>query len=634
MHYRRFTPSYTWAFLSKQPVYRLILYAAIVLLGLWVLLHSIGLSSSGLDLSSSWPHIGKPRYPVHYSPIVDVPDHVWENRAEQVKYAFLHAYGAYDEYAAPYDEVLPVSGGKINNFNGWGVTAFDSLDTMLIMGLEDEYQKGLGVVRQANFSMAQSQDGCAPFFETIIRYLGGLLSAYALSPEDTILLQRAIELVNKLDPVFNSTSGLAYYSVNPTTATHRGTQNAILAEVASLQLEYTYLSKLTGRKEHFNRANTVMKVLSRANLSDTGGMLPIRWDLDAASPADMHLSVGAQADSAHEYLLKLYLLTARSDRTSLEMYIRTTTHIITNLLYLSPTRHLLYVTDTTSSTFDRPGVPTHLFEHLSCFLPGLLALGAHTLPLDNLAELGIDLPELGPETTFGHAGRAYKLLSSYNLKDLHLWAAEGLAQTCWLTYADQPTGLGPDEVVMNSITKEPQTKIWAGDRYWLATDDYLWIDAVDKWKKSGSRGEVPGLKEKHPVIYSERQRLSGKSRGRDYAVRKSGYLLRPETVESFFLLWKITGDWKWRARGWAIFEAIQKETKTAAGYASLRSVERSPGRKEDSMPSYFLAETLKYLYLMFKEEELIPLDQWVFNTEAHPLPVFNWTKEEREKFGI
>lgn len=45
-------------------------------------------------------------------------------------------------------------------------------------------------------------------------------------------------------------------------------------------------------------------------------------------------------------------------------------------------------------------------------------------------------------------------------------------------------------------------------------------------------------------------------------------------------------------------------------------------------------DRLKYLYLMFKEEELISIDNWVFNTEAHPLPVFSWTKEEREKFGI
>lgn len=48
-------------------------------------------------------------------------------------------------------ETIPVT-----SFNGWGLTAFDSLDTMLIMGLEEEYQKGLGVVRQANFSVSQA----------------------------------------------------------------------------------------------------------------------------------------------------------------------------------------------------------------------------------------------------------------------------------------------------------------------------------------------------------------------------------------------------------------------------------------------------------------------------------------------
>lgn len=51
-------------------------------------------------------------------------------------------------------------------------------------------------------------------------------------------------------------------------------------------------------------------------------------------------------------------------------------------------------------------------------------------------------------------------------------------------------------------------------------------------------------------------------------------------------------------------------------------------------PSYFLAETLKYLYLLFSDKDLFPLDKWVFNTEAHPLPVFQWSTEEREAYGI
>jgi mannosyl-oligosaccharide alpha-1,2-mannosidase len=47
-----------------------------------------------------------------------------------------------------------------------------------------------------------------------------------------------------------------------------------------------------------------------------------------------------------------------------------------------------------------------------------------------------------------------------------------------------------------------------------------------------------------------------------------------------------------------------------------------------------LAETLKYLYLLFREDDLVPLDKWVFNTEAHPFPIFEWTEKEKEEYGV
>jgi hypothetical protein len=52
--------------------------------------------------------------------------------------------------------------------------------------------------------------------------------------------------------------------------------------------------------------------------------------------------------------------------------------------------------------------------------------------------------------------------------------------------------------------------------------------------------------------------------------------------------------------------------------------------------SYALAETWKYLYLLClgEEHDPLPMDRWVFNTEAHPLPVFEWTEEERRLFRI
>ena len=122
------------------------------------------------------------------------------------------------------------------------------------------------------------QNPSVPFFETVIRYLGGLLSAYALSGE-SILLAKANELANLLDPVFSTGSGLPAYAVNfktlallahvpilslligSTTASIHSGQNVrnefgILAEIGSFQLEYAYLSKLTGNKTQFHRVGS------------------------------------------------------------------------------------------------------------------------------------------------------------------------------------------------------------------------------------------------------------------------------------------------------------------------------------------------------------------------------------------
>lgn len=117
----------------------------------------------------------------------------------------------------------------------------------------------------------------------------------------------------------------------------------------------------------------------------------------------------------------------------------------------------------------RSGTPSHTLEHLSCFLPGVLALGAHTL----------DLPPAERER--------------------HQWAAEGLAYTCWVSYVDQASGLGPDGLRM--------------------APGGLWVDAVKEWEAGGRAGGIPpGLE--------EGGRKDG--RERDYGTGSPAYLLRPE----------------------------------------------------------------------------------------------------------
>ncbi len=146
--------------------------------------------------------------------------------------------------------------------------------------------------------------------------------------------------------------------------------------------------------------------------------------------------------------------------------------------------------------------------------------------MDRLDSLGINLAHLGNETLYGHAGKAYRRLSKYNLKELHLWAAEGLAQTCYLTYADSATGLGPDEVAMNTAYSPPQDMINGKDQ--PVKQPELWIDALDSWTRSSRQGPVPGLEGKKPIVYTEKEGMKGSGRGRDYVMRKTDYLLRPE----------------------------------------------------------------------------------------------------------
>ncbi|OQV17586.1 Endoplasmic reticulum mannosyl-oligosaccharide 1,2-alpha-mannosidase [Hypsibius exemplaris] len=101
-------------------------------------------------------------------------------------------------------------------------------------------------------------------------------------------------------------------------------------------------------------------------------------------------------------------------------------------------------------------------------------------------------------------------------------------------------------------------------------------------------------------------------------------LLRPEFVESLFYLYRLTKNQTYQDWGWDVFQALEKHAKVPnGGYASIEDV-RTTGkvRQRDHMESFLLAETFKYLFLLMgTDQSLLPLDEWVFNSEAHPLPI-------------
>ena len=162
---------------------------------------------------------------------------------------------------------------------------------------------------------------------------------------------------------------------------------------------------------------------------------------------------------------------------------RAVNEFITKMMYITPNRGLAYGT-----SLDSNGVPSHNVEHLSCFFPGLLTLGVNQLPASIFANAS---------STFTQ--EQSKRLSSYNMTELHMWAALGFGETCWQLYAEQPTELGPEWVRMNGGS--------------------LWLDAVDKWHAGGAQGSVPGLSQKSSVSASG---------NREYTVTNGYYVLRPE----------------------------------------------------------------------------------------------------------
>ncbi|KAF7338961.1 alpha-1,2-Mannosidase [Mycena venus] len=102
------------------------------------------------------------------------------------------------------------------------------------------------------------------------------------------------------------------------------------------------------------------------------------------------------------------------------------------------------------------------------------------------------------------------------------------------------------------------------------------------------------------------------------------YMLRPEISESVFLAWRLTGDARYRSYAWDIFSAIERHCRLpGGGYATVLDVDNLPVSYLDKQETFFLSETLKYLYLTFADENVLDLNEVVFNTEAHPLPIFN-----------
>lgn len=124
-------------------------------------------------------------------------------KLEAIKGAFMTSWIGYKEKAWMQDELSPVTGSSRNPFCGWAATLVDTLDTLWIMGLKEEFENATNAVKNIDFTTSNRQQ--IPLFETVIRYLGGLIAAYDLSSGTyRVLLDKAVELADVLMSAFDT----------------------------------------------------------------------------------------------------------------------------------------------------------------------------------------------------------------------------------------------------------------------------------------------------------------------------------------------------------------------------------------------------------------------------------------------
>lgn len=201
-----------------------------------------------------------------------------------VKDVFTRCWEAYRKRAWLADEVAPLSGAAKNTFGGWAATLVDSLDTLWIMGMKDEFYKAVRALDKIDFTV--SSEETINVFETTIRYLGGFISAYDLSGEKS-LLKKAVEMAEMLYVAFDTPNRMPITRWDFAAAIEGQAQVApawvLSAEVGSLTLEFTRLSQLTGDPRWFDAVQRITQVFdAQQNRTKLPGMWPVV--VDAKTP--------------------------------------------------------------------------------------------------------------------------------------------------------------------------------------------------------------------------------------------------------------------------------------------------------------------------------------------------------------
>ncbi|KAK0742423.1 glycoside hydrolase [Apiosordaria backusii] len=356
--------------------------------------------------SASEQNLHLPPYRYHPDP----------KRANAVKQAFKLSWEGYYKHAFPHDSLRPVTNGFADDRNGWGASAVDAFSTALIMGEYKIIDQILKYVPEINFNKTGSE---VSLFETTIRYLGGLLSAYDLltgplqeyldyTPRQTsAILEQAKRLADNLKVAFDTPTGIPDNELFFDPPRKKGSTNNGVATIGTLVLEWTRLSDLTGDPQYAKLAQKAEKYLlhPRPALGEPfPGLLGSSVNLDTGLFENGAGGWGGGTDSFYEYLIKMYLYDPHRFEKYKERWVLAADSSIRYLISHPTTRP-----DLTFLAMWRNRTLHYFSEHLACFNGGNFILGGLTLDEPVYVRFGLDL-----------------------------------VSSCYATYSGTLTGIGPE----------------------------------------------------------------------------------------------------------------------------------------------------------------------------------------------
>ncbi|KJR84282.1 mannosyl-oligosaccharide alpha-1,2-mannosidase [Sporothrix schenckii 1099-18] len=504
-------------------------------------------------------------------------------RLELVRANFTHAWNGYKTHAWMGDEVRPLKGTPVSKFGGWAATLVDTLDTLWIMGLHAEFQNAVNAVDQIDFSTTNLDQ--VNVFETTIRYLGGFLAAYDLSDgQYPSLLAKATELGDMLYLAFDTPNHVVVtrWKMNDrrkgiSQTPHR---SSLVSELGSLSLEFTRLSQLTGNPKYYDAVQRIMDLFeAQQDRTHLPGLWPVVVNAEAADfTGGTGFTIGGMADSLYEYLPKQFLLLGGAVPAYRTMYLKALAAMSEHLFFRPLTKSakpLLFPGDkNTNGKLPADTVRTlPKVQHLGCFAGGMVGLAARLF--DRPADMAV---------------------------------AEQLVEGCLWAYESAPFGIMPEIMsVAHCATGAASTPCVWDEKTWLG-------EVAAKQRPGGPKKNGDADSFNVAKVVDDQRLVPGVLR---YEDRR--YILRPEAIESVFILYRLTGDATLMDRAWGMFESIVKVTQTSIAHTAVDDCTQPLETWADSMESFWLAETLKYFYLIFEDPQVVSLDTYVLNTEAHPL---------------